>query len=130
MSWRVIVCPKAEADLAQAARWYEAQRQKLGGQFLDEIRRVLGLLERAPERHPVYYRGFRRRQGELNIHPATVTEDHDEKGKLACLLAAWTPGWNNIFGVPDSGNREQISYYNANTCSERRAASSSRKTPR
>jgi hypothetical protein len=31
--------------------------------------------------------------------------------------------------VPDSGNREQISSYSANTCSERRAASSSRKSP-
>ena len=40
-----------------------------------------------------------------------------------------TPEWNNIFGVPDSGNREQISSYSANTCSERRAASSSRKSP-
>ncbi len=40
-----------------------------------------------------------------------------------------TPGWNNIFGVPDSGNREQISYYSANTCIEWRGASSSRKSP-
>jgi len=40
-----------------------------------------------------------------------------------------TPGRNNTFGVPDSGNREQISSYSANTCSERRAASSSRKSP-
>ena len=50
----------------------------------------------------------------------------------ADLPVCWplgTPGWNNTFGVPDSGNREQISSYTANTCSERRAASSSRKSP-
>ena len=40
-----------------------------------------------------------------------------------------TPGWNNIFGVPDSGNRGRISSYSADTCSERRAGSSSRKSP-
>ena len=40
-----------------------------------------------------------------------------------------TPGWNNIFGAPGSGNREQISSCSANTCSEQRAASSSRKSP-
>jgi plasmid stabilization system protein ParE len=60
VSWRVIVRPKAEADLSEASRWYEAQRPALGGQFLDEIRRVLTLLESSPERHPLYYRGFRR----------------------------------------------------------------------
>lgn len=60
MSWRVILRPRAEADLSEAARWYESQRQQLGSQFLDEINRVLRLLEGAPERQPVYYRGFRR----------------------------------------------------------------------
>jgi hypothetical protein len=40
-----------------------------------------------------------------------------------------SPGWNNIFGVPDSGNRQRISSYSADTCSERRAASLSRKSP-
>ena len=46
--------------MSEAARWYESQRQHLGSQFLDEINRVLCLLEGSPERHPVYYRGFRR----------------------------------------------------------------------
>ena len=44
MSWRVILRPKAEGDLSEAARWYERQRQHLGGQFLDEIGRALNLL--------------------------------------------------------------------------------------
>lgn len=60
MSWRVILRPKAEEDLREAACWYESQRPLLGGQFLDEINRAVGLLESSPERHPVYYRGFRR----------------------------------------------------------------------
>lgn len=60
MSWRVIVRPQAEADMREAAQWYEAQRPYLGGQFLDEAGRVVSLLESSPERHPLYYRGFRR----------------------------------------------------------------------
>jgi len=60
VSWRVILRPKAEADLREAARWYESQRQLLGGQFLDEISRTIRLLQNSPERHAVYYRGFRR----------------------------------------------------------------------
>jgi toxin ParE1/3/4 len=60
VSWRIIIRPKAEADLSAAARWYEVQRRSLGDEFLDEIRRVLTLLEESPERHPQYYRGFRR----------------------------------------------------------------------
>jgi plasmid stabilization system protein ParE len=60
VSWRVILRPKAEGDLSEAARWYERQRQHLGGQFLDEIGRALNLLALSPEGHPVYYRGFRR----------------------------------------------------------------------
>jgi plasmid stabilization system protein ParE len=60
VSWRVILRPKAEADLREAARWYESQRPCLGGQFLDEIDSILGSLQNSPERHAVYYRGFRR----------------------------------------------------------------------
>jgi toxin ParE1/3/4 len=60
VSWRVILRPKAEADLLEAARWYESQRPHLGGQLLDEINRTLRLLQNSPERHAVYYRGFRR----------------------------------------------------------------------
>jgi toxin ParE1/3/4 len=62
VSWRVIVRPKAEADLRETAHWYESRRPSLGGQFLDEISEALHLLEYTPERQPLYYRGFRRMQ--------------------------------------------------------------------
>jgi len=60
VSWRVIVRPKAETDLSEAALWYDSQRPRLGGQFLDEMGRSLAFLATSPERRPVYYRGFRR----------------------------------------------------------------------
>ena len=62
MSWRLIVRPNAESDLSEAARWYESQRQHLGGQFLDEMGHAISSLANSPLRHPEYYRGFRRVQ--------------------------------------------------------------------
>jgi plasmid stabilization system protein ParE len=62
VSWRVIVRPNAEVDLSEAARWYESQRQHLGGQFLDEMSRAISSLANSPDRRPEYYLGFRRMQ--------------------------------------------------------------------
>jgi toxin ParE1/3/4 len=62
VSWRVIVRPKAEADLREASQWYESRRPNLGSQLLDEISAPLHVLEITPERQPLYYRGFRRIQ--------------------------------------------------------------------
>jgi toxin ParE1/3/4 len=59
VSWRVIIRPKAEADLREARLWYETQRIGLGDELLQEIGRTIDLLKENPER-PVYYRGFRR----------------------------------------------------------------------
>lgn len=60
MSWRVIIRPNAEEDLAQAWTWYESQRSGLGDQLLIEIRTAIRLLETDPERRPFYYKDFRR----------------------------------------------------------------------
>lgn len=37
MTWRVRVRPEAELDLLVAAGWYEAQRQGLGAEFIEEL---------------------------------------------------------------------------------------------
>jgi len=59
VSWRVIIRPKAEADLREARLWYENQRTGLGDEFFQEISRAIDLLKENPER-PIYYREFRR----------------------------------------------------------------------
>jgi plasmid stabilization system protein ParE len=59
VSWRVIIRPKAEADLQEARLWYETQRSGLGDELLQEISHAVDLLKENPER-PIYYRGFRR----------------------------------------------------------------------
>jgi toxin ParE1/3/4 len=56
----IIIRPRAEADLQEAKSWYDFQRSGLGAEFVDAFRQAIRLLEKAPERQPLYYRGFRR----------------------------------------------------------------------
>lgn len=60
MKWPVIIRPRAEADLQEAKRWYEERREGLGLEIVLAVRRAILLLRDSPERHPVYYRDFRR----------------------------------------------------------------------
>ncbi len=60
MKWRLVIRPRAEADLREARGWYETQRSGLGAEFLAEIDATIQILMRDPQRHPVYYRGFYR----------------------------------------------------------------------
>jgi plasmid stabilization system protein ParE len=60
VNWRVLILPNAEADLRDAQLWYNSQRSGLGEEFLNEIGRAVVFLGKKPERHPIYYNGFRR----------------------------------------------------------------------
>ncbi len=60
MKWRVVIRPRAETDVREARDWYESQRAGLGAEFLAEIDATIQVLRRDPQRHAVYYRGFRR----------------------------------------------------------------------
>lgn len=44
MTWRVRVRPEAELDLVIAAGWYEARRNGLGVEFLDELESLIASL--------------------------------------------------------------------------------------
>jgi plasmid stabilization system protein ParE len=60
VKWRLVIRSRAEADLREAQNWYENQRTGLGAEFVAEIDATIRVLIRDPQRHPVYYRGFRR----------------------------------------------------------------------
>lgn len=60
MTWRVVIRPNAEADLREAWLWYESLHPGLGDDLLLEVRAAISRLEIDPERHPFYYRNFRR----------------------------------------------------------------------
>lgn len=60
MKWRLVIRLRAESDLREAQDWYESHRAGLGADFVAEIEVALRILLRDPQRHAVYYRGFRR----------------------------------------------------------------------
>jgi plasmid stabilization system protein ParE len=57
---RFIVRPAAEADIAEAALWYEARSMGLGAEFLRAVDVCFEEIRRSPERFPQIYKGSRR----------------------------------------------------------------------
>jgi len=53
MTSRLVVRPAAEADIVDAALWYEARANGLGADFLRAVDVVLAEIQRMPERFPV-----------------------------------------------------------------------------
>lgn len=56
MTWRVVVRPEVEADMAEAAAWYESRQAGLGLRFVEEVFEVWDSLAHNPRlnarRHP------------------------------------------------------------------------------
>lgn len=52
--------PESEQDLADAAVWYEEQREGLGNQFLDEVLSVFSVISETPLMFPIVHRNIRR----------------------------------------------------------------------
>ena len=60
MTLEVRLRSKAEQDLADAAAWYEEQRQGLGHEFLDEVLTMLASIAETPLMYPHVHRNTRR----------------------------------------------------------------------
>lgn len=60
MSLRVDLRPEAEADIEEAATWYEAQREALGDEFLDEMLSVFDTISDNPNLFPIVHRDTHR----------------------------------------------------------------------
>jgi toxin ParE1/3/4 len=56
----VIFTPAAEADVEEAFRWYETQREGLGAAFRRALDIAVSALEKNPEAYPVVHRNTRR----------------------------------------------------------------------
>ena len=48
----MIVLPAAELEAAEAALWYDDQRQGLGDEFLDELASAFEQISKSPEQSP------------------------------------------------------------------------------
>ena len=55
-----IVRPLAEADLEQAARWYDEEQAGLGSRFLTDVDQVFGRIRERPQQFPVVSGDIRR----------------------------------------------------------------------
>ena len=60
MTFEVRLRTEAEQDLANAATWYEEQREGLGHEFLDSVLGMLASIAEAPLMYPNAYRNTRR----------------------------------------------------------------------
>ena len=60
MSLRVYLRPEAEADIEEAAAWYEKQCDGLGGEFLDAVLSVFETISENPNIYPIVHRHTRR----------------------------------------------------------------------
>ncbi|MCL4553908.1 MAG: type II toxin-antitoxin system RelE/ParE family toxin [Actinobacteria bacterium] len=58
--YSLIVRPDAEADITDAALWYETQAPGLGYDFLRSVDVCLADVAREPQRFPVIHRNMRR----------------------------------------------------------------------
>jgi len=52
MARRFIVRPLAEADLEQAASWYDEEQAGLGSRFLSDVDRMFGRIRERPQQFP------------------------------------------------------------------------------
>ena len=59
MSLRVVVRDEAEADIAEAALWYERRCAGLGNEFVRAVDLCFDLIARQPDVFPVIYRNAR-----------------------------------------------------------------------
>jgi plasmid stabilization system protein ParE len=57
---QVYIRPEAEADLDDAALWYQTQAAGLGYEFLDEIKKTLQIMADNPEIFQEIYKNVRR----------------------------------------------------------------------
>lgn len=57
---RLLVRAAAEADILEAARWYEQRSPGLGGEFLRAVDVALAEIARGPERYPLVHGEARR----------------------------------------------------------------------
>jgi plasmid stabilization system protein ParE len=56
----VVVRPAAAADIEDAFRWYQAQREGLGAEFVAALRDTMDLVLVHPEGFPIIHRDTRR----------------------------------------------------------------------
>jgi plasmid stabilization system protein ParE len=53
MSLPLVIRPAAQAELDDAASWYDRQKLGLGADLIDEVQKVLDTIVNQPDRYPI-----------------------------------------------------------------------------
>lgn len=60
MTYALLLRPEAEAEVEEAYRWYERQREGLGADFLLCVEEALENIRRAPKTYPIVHKQIHR----------------------------------------------------------------------
>jgi len=88
---RLVVRGAAEADIAEAARWYEQRSPGLGSEFLRAVDVTLAEIIRMPERYPVVHGKARRALLRRFPYAVYFVAISDLVSVFACLHARRDP---------------------------------------
>lgn len=59
MSYRLVIKPLAEKDIAETYTWYNQEQVGLGDTFLDQLERSLEFLKKNPAQYQIRYKDVR-----------------------------------------------------------------------
>jgi plasmid stabilization system protein ParE len=88
---RLLVGAAAEADILDAAPWYEQRFPGLGREFLRAVDLTLAGITRTPERYPVVYREARRALLRRFPYGVYFIASRDRVSVVACMHASRGP---------------------------------------
>jgi plasmid stabilization system protein ParE len=91
VSYRLVIRPEADAEVAEAAQWYEERRPGLGGEFLDTFVEVTDKIRSNPYLHALIY--LEARRALLHRFPYSVIYEVHEREVvvLACFHESRDP---------------------------------------
>ena len=99
MTSRLVVRADAEADILDAALWYEQRAPGLGTEFLLAVDGTLAEVARLPERFPVVYRESRRALLRRFPYAVYFVASSDLVSVVACMHARREPRrWEERIG--------------------------------
>jgi toxin ParE1/3/4 len=87
----VRIQPRAKSQMAEAHDWYEARREGLGQEFLDEVARTLQLIGQNPTLHPIHHGRIRRVMTRRFPYLVFYLVDDDAAVVVAVLHASRDP---------------------------------------
>ena len=70
MTYKLEIRPLAVIEILEAYDWYELQREGLGMEFLQELKKIYTTLQRNPDTYSYYEKPVR--QGKVKRFPYTV----------------------------------------------------------